>query len=269
MTISTDIPRGKLVERSGDTSKVAVPFTSPMVELQSVTKHYGPHVVLKGISHSFAQAKVAVICGPSGCGKSTLLRCIHALEDFQGGDIKVGGRSLKDRAVDLPRLRSQIGSVFQHSNLYPHLNCLKNVTLAPRKVAGRPRREAEEEGRALLARVGLGALAERFPSEISGGEQQRVAIARALAMHPKLMLFDEPTSSLDPERVSEVLDVMADLVSDRITMIVVTHEMRFAARVADEIIFMDSGKVVEVGGPDFCNNPKTERAKQFVTRILH
>jgi ABC-type polar amino acid transport system ATPase subunit len=269
MMTASEMSSSNVTSSSGEMSEPHPRSQSPIVEVRSLTKRYGTQVVLEDISHSFAQGKVAVVCGPSGCGKSTLLRCIHGLEDFQGGEIKVLGRSLKDRTVDLPRLRSQIGSVFQQSNLYPHLNCLNNVTLAPRKVAGRPRAEAEEEARKLLSRVGLAALAERFPAEISGGEQQRVAIARALAMQPKLMLFDEPTSSLDPERVSEVLDVMADLVSDHITMIIVTHEMRFAARVADEIIFIDAGKIVEVGGSDFCNNPKTERAKRFVKRILH
>jgi len=253
---------------SGSADKSAT-LPVAMVELDSLTKSYGETLVLDRVSHSFAQAKVTVICGPSGCGKSTMLRCIHALEDFQGGEIRVGGRSLKDRSINLPRLRAEIGSVFQQSNLYPHLNCLNNVTLAPRKIAKRPRAEAEDEARHLLARVGLSHLADRFPSEISGGEQQRVAIARALAMHPKLMLFDEPTSSLDPERVSEVLDVMADLANDHITMIIVTHEMRFAGRVADEMIFMDAGKIVEIGGRDFCANPSTERAKRFMARILH
>jgi ABC-type polar amino acid transport system ATPase subunit len=243
--------------------------SQPIVEVRSLIKRYANTTVLNGVSHVFERGQVSVICGPSGCGKSTLLRCIHALEEFQEGDILIEGKSLRQGGLNLPKLRERIGMVFQQPNLYPHLTCLQNITLAPRKVRGHRLAEAEQEAMTLMDRVGVGALAKRYPAEISGGQQQRVAIARALAMRPALMLFDEPTSSLDPERVSEVLDVISVLAADKITMIIVTHEMRFAAHVASEIVFMDAGRVVEVGGPDFCENPKTDRARNFVRAILH
>jgi ABC-type polar amino acid transport system ATPase subunit len=239
------------------------------IVVKNLTKRYGSVVVLNNISHTFVNGNVTVICGPSGCGKSTLLRCVHALEQFQSGDIVVNGESLTKPTRSLPEVRAGIGMVFQQPNLYPHKTCIQNITLAPIKVSKVPRDQAEAEAMDLLLRVGLKDRANRFPSELSGGEQQRVAIARALAMKPKILLFDEPTSALDPERVSEVLDVMASLVEERITMLVVTHELRFAARVAQEIVFMDKGSIVEVGDSSWIANPRSERGQRFVSKIIH
>jgi len=242
---------------------------SASIVVKNLTKAYGDVVVLDDVSHNFVSGNVTVICGPSGCGKSTLLRCIHALEQFQSGDIVVNGESLSNPTRPLPKLRATIGMVFQQPNLYPHKTCLQNITLAPIKVGGLSRAQAETDAFDLLVRVGLRDRADRYPSELSGGEQQRVAIARALAMKPKILLFDEPTSALDPERVSEVLDVMAALVEERITMLVVTHELRFASRVAQEIVFLDHGRIVEVGDSSWVENPKSERGKRFVSKIIH
>ncbi len=239
------------------------------VIIKNVTKKYGNIVVLNDVSHTFASGSVTVICGPSGCGKSTLLRCVHALEQFQSGDIIVNGESITNPARPLPKLRATIGMVFQQPSLYPHKTCIQNITLAPIKVGKVSKDQAEAEASELLRRVGLKDRESRYPSELSGGEQQRVAIARALAMKPKVLLFDEPTSALDPERVSEVLDVMAALVEERITMLVVTHELRFAAKVAQEVVFMDQGTIVEVGDSSWVENPKSERGQRFVSKIIH
>jgi glutamate/aspartate transport system ATP-binding protein len=210
-----------------------------------------------------------VVCGPSGSGKSTLIKCVNGLEPFQKGDITVDGIKVKDRKTDLPKLRAKVGMVFQHFELFPHLRVIENLRLGQEKVLGRRRGEADAKARALLERVGMTAHATKFPGELSGGQQQRVAIARALAMDPICMLFDEPTSALDPEMISEVLDVMVDLAQEGMTMMVVTHEMGFARKVADRVIFMDKGEIVEDAGKDiFFGQPRSERAQQFLSKIL-
>jgi polar amino acid transport system ATP-binding protein len=210
-----------------------------------------------------------VVCGPSGSGKSTLIRCINRLEPIQSGDIIVDGLSVNDPARNAARLRADVGMVFQSFNLYPHMTALRNITLAPMKVKGLSAAEAEQIAMKLLRRVGIPDKAASYPANLSGGQQQRVAIARALAMQPKVMLFDEPTSALDPEMINEVLEVMTDLAHEGMTMIVVTHEMGFARRVARRIVFMDEGRIVETGAPDtFFAAPQSERAKQFLGKIL-
>jgi glutamate/aspartate transport system ATP-binding protein len=212
---------------------------------------------------------VIVICGPSGSGKSTLIKCINGLERFRSGRIIVDGVSVGDPTTDLPKLRSRIGMVFQNFELYPHRTALANITLAPRKVLGRSRHDADQRAMALLEGVGLADHAMKFPAQLSGGQQQRVAIARALAMDPVAMLFDEPTSALDPERTHEVLDVMVSLARNGMTMVVVTHEMGFARQVADRVIFMDAGKIIEESPSKvFFTEPSSERAKAFLSRIL-
>ena len=210
-----------------------------------------------------------VVCGPSGSGKSTLLRCINALEPFQKGDIIVDGQSLTDPKTNKYELRAEIGMVFQRFELYPHMTALQNITLAPMKVRKKSRKEAEDHAMRLLERVGIPEKAHEYPANLSGGQQQRVAIARSLAMEPKIMMFDEPTSALDPEMIKEVLEVMVDLCKGGMTMIVVTHEMGFAREVADEIIFMDEGKIIERGTDiSFFENPKSPRTKDFLDKIL-
>jgi glutamate/aspartate transport system ATP-binding protein len=217
---------------------------------------------------SIARGEVIVVCGPSGSGKSTLIKCVNGLEPFDAGEIVVDGLKVADKA-DLRVLRTRIGMVFQNFELYPHLSALDNICLAPMVVLKRKRAEAETRARALLARVGLTDHASKFPLQLSGGQQQRVAIARALAMDPVVMLFDEPTSALDPEMIKEVLDVMSDLARDGMTMIVVTHEMGFARRVANRIIFMDAGEIVETRPPEtFFTAPESERARVFLSKIL-
>ena len=215
------------------------------------------------------EGEVVVICGPSGSGKSTFLRCINGLERIQGGDIVVDGLSVADPKTNMTELRSEVGMVFQQFNLYPHMTALQNITIAPIKVRGSKRPDAEKVAHELLGKVGIPEKADSYPSELSGGQQQRVAIARALAMSPKVMLFDEATSALDPEIIHEVLNVMLDLAREGMTMAVVTHEMGFAKEVASKVVFMDEGLIVETGDPNvFFSNPKEERSKQFLEKIL-
>ena len=237
--------------------------------IEHLGKSYGRSPVLRDCSVRVARGEVVVVCGPSGSGKSTLVKCVNGLERFQRGSITVDGVSVGARGTDLPRLRTGIGMVFQHFELYPHMTALANVSLAPIHVLKRPKAEADRRSEELLARVGLGDLLHRRPSQLSGGQQQRVAIARALAMDPKLMLFDEPTSALDPEMVSEVLDVMQALAQDGMTMIVVTHEMGFARRVADRVLFLDQGRILEDSTTEaFFSAPQTDRARQFLSKVL-
>jgi ABC-type polar amino acid transport system ATPase subunit len=240
-----------------------------LIEFQNVHKHFGPLHVLNGIDLTVGEREVVVVIGPSGSGKSTLIRCVNRLEPIQKGDIRVYGESIAGGNVNLARLRTEVGMVFQSFNLFPHMTALENIMLAPLKVRGVARSEAEKTARDLLARVRIPDRADYYPANLSGGQQQRVAIARALAMQPKIMLFDEPTSALDPEMINEVLDVMTDLAKEGMTMMVVTHEMGFARRVAHRVVFMDFGKVVEVQQPEaFFAAPQSERAKEFLSKIL-
>jgi glutamate/aspartate transport system ATP-binding protein len=242
-----------------------------MIELQNVSKWYGSFQVLTDCSTSIQKGEVVVICGPSGSGKSTLIKTINALEPFQGGEITVDGISLHDPKTNLPKLRSRVGMVFQHFELFPHLSVTENLTLAQMKVLGRSEDEAKTHGLKYLERVGLMAQKDKFPGQLSGGQQQRVAIARALSMDPIVMLFDEPTSALDPEMVGEVLDVMVKLAHEGMTMCCVTHEMGFARKVSHRVIFMDQGKIIEDCTKDeFFGNPeaRSPRAKDFLSKIL-
>jgi polar amino acid transport system ATP-binding protein len=239
------------------------------IEFRQVNKWFGKLHVLSDVTLGVAPGEVVVVCGPSGSGKSTLIRCVNALERIQGGDIVVLGESITSSRVNLTRLRTQVGMVFQSFNLFPHMTALENIMLAPMKVRNVPRDDAEKTARALLARVGIPDKAGNYPANLSGGQQQRVAIARALAMQPKIMLFDEPTSALDPEMINEVLEVMTDLAKSGMTMMVVTHEMGFARRVAHRVIFMDGGQVVEEADPQtFFASPKSDRSRQFLSKIL-
>lgn len=241
-----------------------------MVVLEGVCKSYGRQPVLWDCSAAIGRGEVVVVCGPSGSGKSTLVKCINGLVPFDRGHILVDGVAVGARGTDLPRLRARIGMVFQHFELYPHMSALGNVSLAQVHVLKRPRAEADARSAALLARVGLAEKVDSRPAELSGGQQQRVAIARALAMDPAIMLFDEPTSALDPEMVNEVLDVMQALAQDGMTMIVVTHEMGFAGRVAHRVLFMDQGRIVEdTPKAAFFAEPRTERARLFLSKVLH
>lgn len=245
--------------------------SEPMVQIKNLSKWYGDFQVLYNINVQINEGDCVVICGPSGSGKSTLLRCVNGLEDFREGDVIVEGVSVKEVSHNrgIYKLRSKIGMVFQHFELYPHLTALQNITLAPRKVSKVPGQETEKIAMELLERVGIPEQARKHPGEMSGGQQQRVAIARALAMKPDILLFDEPTSALDPEMIRDVLEVMVNLAKEGITMLVVTHEMGFARAVADGIIFMDEGKIVEQGDVEsFFKNPASERAKDFVDRVL-
>ena len=240
-----------------------------MIRFENVNKWFGKLHVLRDINLHVNSGEVVVVCGPSGSGKSTLIRCINRLEKFQKGELFVDGTPLHDHGTNLTRLRAEIGFVFQQFHLYPHMTALQNVTLAPINVRKMKRAEAEALGHEKLARVGLADKAGAYPPQLSGGQQQRVAIARGLAMAPKIMLFDEPTSALDPEMIGEVLDVMIKLASEGMTMCVVTHEMGFARQVAQRVIFMDEGSLVETGAPqDFFDHPQTERAAQFLSKIL-
>ena len=240
-----------------------------MISIRNVSKHYGSFPVLTDCSTQVSQGEVVVVCGPSGSGKSTLIHCINGLEPFQRGEIVVNGIAVGDRRTDLPRLRAHVGMVFQHFELFPHMNVAANLTIAQEQVLGRSREEALERAMTLLDRVGLKAHAHQHPGELSGGQQQRVAIARALAMDPVCMLFDEPTSALDPEMISEVLDVMVDLARAGMTMMVVTHEMGFARKVAQRVVFMDQGRIVEDAPTgEFFAAPRSERARQFLSKIL-
>ena len=240
-----------------------------MITISKVSKWYGTMQVLKNCSTEVAKGEVVVVCGPSGSGKSTLIKCVNGLEPFEEGTITVDGISVGDRKTNLPKLRARIGMVFQHFELFPHLSVMRNLSLAQVKVLGRDSKTADEKGRKLLERVGLISHAEKFPGQLSGGQQQRVAIARALAMDPTAMLFDEPTSALDPEMINEVLDVMVALAKDGMTMIVVTHEMGFARKVANRVVFMDKGEIVEdAPTADFFGKPRSERAQMFLSKIL-
>jgi ABC-type polar amino acid transport system ATPase subunit len=239
------------------------------IEFKGVNKWFGKLHVLRDIDLSIATGEVVVVCGPSGSGKSTLIRCVNVLERFQKGDVTVLGESLKAPGLDLAKLRSRVGMVFQQFNLFAHMTVLQNITLAPIKVKGVSRDEAEKTARRLLERVGISQRADSYPANLSGGQQQRVAIARALAMSPQVMLFDEPTSALDPEMINEVLEVMTDLAREGMTMMCVTHEMGFARRVAHRVIFMDEGQVIEQNAPEaFFAAPKSDRTKQFLSKIL-
>ena len=240
-----------------------------MIVCVDVDKFYGDFQALKGVTATIKEGEVAVVCGPSGSGKSTWIRCINRLEVHQGGDIVVDGIELTNDLRNIEKIRSEVGMVFQQFNLFPHLTVLDNITLAPIWVRKKPRAEAEAMARALLDRVGIPEQAEKFPGQLSGGQQQRVAIARSLAMEPRVMLFDDPTSALDPEMIKEVLDVMKELARSGITMMVVTHEMGFAREVADRIMFMEGGEIVEVGTPEhFFTNPTEDRTKLFLSQIL-
>jgi polar amino acid transport system ATP-binding protein len=240
-----------------------------VIEFRDVNKWFGSLHVLKSINLKISGGEVVVVCGPSGSGKSTLIRCINRLESIQSGEIIVDGQSLSDPRLDPSKLRTHVGMVFQSFNLYPHMTVLQNITLAPTKVKKLAVAEAEKVATELLNRVGIPDKAGVYPANLSGGQQQRVAIARALAMKPDIMLFDEPTSALDPEMINEVLEVMTDLAHDGMTMVVVTHEMGFARRVAHRIVFMDEGQIIEEAKPEtFFGAPQSPRAKQFLGKIL-
>ncbi len=240
-----------------------------IITFEMVNKWYGSHHVLQDVCLRVKEKEIVVICGPSGSGKSTMIRCINRLEPIQKGELIVDGIRVSDKKANVNKVRQEIGIVFQSFNLFPHMTALENITLAPLRVLKTPKQEAEETGRRLLQRVGISEKANAYPDRLSGGQQQRVAIARALAMNPKIMLFDEPTSALDPEMIKEVLDVMKDLVQDGMTMMVVTHEMGFAREVANRIIFMDAGRIVEENTPDdFFAHPREERTKLFLSKIL-
>ena len=241
-----------------------------MISLKNISKWYGGFQVLTDCSTEVKKGEVVVVCGPSGSGKSTLIKCVNGLEPFQKGEIIVDGISVGDPKTDLPKLRSKIGMVFQNFELFPHMSVTRNLTLAQVKVLGRSPEEATQKGLKLLERVGLAAHKDKYPGQLSGGQQQRVAIARALAMDPIAMLFDEPTSALDPEMINEVLDVMVELAREGMTMMVVTHEMGFARKVAHRVVFMDRGEIVEDAlKDDFFGKPRSERAQLFLSKILH
>jgi glutamate/aspartate transport system ATP-binding protein len=241
-----------------------------MITINAVSKWYGPVQVLKGCSTEVAKGEVVVVCGPSGSGKSTLIKCVNGLEPFEEGKIVVDGIDVGAARTNLPKLRARIGMVFQHFELFPHLTVMRNLTLAQTKVLGRGKDESLANGKRLLERVGLTEHAHKYPGQLSGGQQQRVAIARALAMNPIAMLFDEPTSALDPEMINEVLDVMVALATDGMTMMVVTHEMGFARKVAHRVVFMDRGEIVEdAPTAEFFGKPRSERAQTFLSKILH
>jgi len=241
-----------------------------LIKFINANKWFNGHQVLKNINLEITKGEVVVICGPSGAGKSTLLRTINKLEPIDDGEIIVDSRYLSDPGTNLTALRAEVGMVFQHFNLYPHKTAIKNITLAPCKVRGLSKKQAQERAAKLLERVGLSHRKEAFPSQLSGGEQQRVAIARSLAMEPKVMLFDEPTSALDPELINDVLDVMVSLAKEGMTMVVVTHEIGFAQKVADRVIFMDDGEILEVGcPPDIFVNPTHQRTKEFMSKVFH
>ncbi|KAA6104124.1 MULTISPECIES: amino acid ABC transporter ATP-binding protein [Pantoea] len=241
-----------------------------MISLKNVSKWYGHFQVLTDCSTEVKKGEVVVVCGPSGSGKSTLIKTVNGLEPVQQGSIQVNGTEVNNKKTNLAQLRSKVGMVFQHFELFPHLSIIDNLVLAQVKVLKRDKTAARDKGLALLKRVGLAAHAEKFPGQLSGGQQQRVAIARALCMDPIAMLFDEPTSALDPEMINEVLDVMVELANEGMTMMVVTHEMGFARKVANRVIFMDEGKIVEdTNKDDFFSNPQSDRAKDFLAKILH
>jgi len=240
-----------------------------IIEMKNIQKHYGDFQALKDINFNVKEGEIVVICGPSGSGKSTLIRCINKLEEITSGTLIVDGKDLNDKKTDINKLRQETGMVFQHFNLFPHKTILENITLAPIKVKKVPKDIAIKEAKELLKRVKIPNQADKYPSELSGGQQQRVAIARTIAMKPKIILFDEPTSALDPEMIGEVLDVMKSLAKENYTIVCVTHEMGFAKEVADRIIFMADGAIIEENTPkEFFENPKSERLKKFLKEIL-
>lgn len=257
------------IKKSEDGKEHVVALPEVCISVRGLGKSFGHHVVLHDVSIDIAQGEVIVVCGPSGSGKSTFIRCINELEKRQSGEIFIFGEPIDQSTKGLAKLRSRVGMVFQSFNLYPHMTALENITLAPMKCKGVSRARAEEIGMSLLTRVGLASKAGSYPAYLSGGQQQRVAIARALAMQPDVMLFDEPTSALDPEMIQEVLDVIMSLAADGMTMVIVTHEMNFARRVANRVVFMDQGKILEVAPPEkFFASPQDERAKSFLSKIL-
>ena len=240
-----------------------------MIQMNNLSKWYGNFQVLKNCTTALSRGEVVVVCGPSGSGKSTLIKCVNGLEPVQEGEIFIENQPVTGKGVDLPKLRARVGMVFQHFELFPHLTIIDNLNLAQIKVLGRDRHAATKKGMALLERVGLKSHAHKYPIQLSGGQQQRVAIARALAMDPIAMLFDEPTSALDPEMVNEVLDVMVELAGEGMTMLCVTHEMGFARKVADRIVFMDGGEIIEdVKSEEFFSAPRSDRARSFLSKIL-
>ena len=240
-----------------------------MIELRNLEKSFGDLHVLRGINETVNDGEVVCVIGPSGSGKSTFLRCLNLLEEPTGGDVILDGEKINADGVDIDQIRERLGMVFQNFNLFPHMSVLDNITLAPVKVKGQAKPEAEKEARRILGVVGLSDKAEAFPSSLSGGQKQRVAIARALAMKPEIMLFDEPTSALDPEMVGEVLAVMKDLAENGMTMVIVTHEMGFAREVADRVLFIDQGVIMEQGTPEeLFGNPQNERTKSFLSKVL-
>ena len=241
----------------------------PVIRLENVDKYFGSFQALRDVSLEVRKGEKIVVCGPSGSGKSTMIRCINRLEEHNSGRIVINGHELTDKTRDIDAVRSEVGMVFQSFNLFPHMTVLKNLMLAPRLVRKTNKAEAEKTARKYLERVRIPDQADKYPSQLSGGQQQRVAIARALCMNPEIMLFDEPTSALDPEMINEVLEVMTDLANEGMTMICVTHEMGFARAVADNVVFMDQGEIVEIAPPErFFNNPESERTKLFLSQII-
>lgn len=241
-----------------------------IIEMKHIEKYYDQFHALKDVNFNVKKGEIVVVCGPSGSGKSTMIRCINKLEDFTQGTLIVDGKDLKSKDVDINKVRQQTGMVFQHFNLFPHKTILENITIGPIKVKKMPKAQAEKIGMELLEKVKIPHQANKYPGELSGGQQQRVAIARTLAMQPDIILFDEPTSALDPEMIGEVLDVMKSLAQENYTLVCVTHEMGFAKEVADRIVFMADGQILEENNPEeFFNNPKTERAKQFLSEIIN
>lgn len=273
MAINTATARGGAGSKAAMASTVgavnAASGNTPAVSIEGLNKWFGDFHVLTNIDLTVAKGEKIVVCGPSGSGKSTLIRCINRLEEHQQGTIRVNGIELTDNLKHIDQIRSDVGMVFQHFNLFPHLSVIENCTLAPIWVRKKPRAEAEAIAMKYLERVRIAEQARKYPGQLSGGQQQRVAIARALCMNPSIMLFDEPTSALDPEMVKEVLDTMVSLAHDGMTMLCVTHEMGFARAVADRVIFMDKGEVVETNTPQqFFDNPQNERSRQFLSQIL-
>jgi ABC-type polar amino acid transport system ATPase subunit len=246
-----------------------LPVAEPIIRIENVRKRFGRFEALRGVSLEVAAGEKVVVCGPSGSGKSTLIRCINRLERHDHGRVVVDGVELSDDVRNLAQVRSEVGMVFQQFNLFPHLTVIDNLAIAPMRVRGLPRAEAEKVAMQYLERVRIPEQARKYPGQLSGGQQQRVAIARALCMRPRIMLFDEPTSALDPEMIKEVLDVMVGLARDGMTMVCVTHEMGFAREVADRVVFMDHGEIVEAAPPaKFFSQPQTDRARQFLGQIL-
>jgi ABC-type polar amino acid transport system ATPase subunit len=259
----SNVSESTMVQAPAETS-------APIIQMSGVTKWYGDVQVLKDINFTVARGERVVICGPSGSGKSTMIRCINRLEEHRDGRIMVNGVELDHSTRNVDVVRRDVGMVFQQFNLFPHLTVLQNLTIAPRKIRGATRQEADEVARYFLERVRISEQADKYPSQLSGGQQQRVAIARALCMKPQIMLFDEPTSALDPEMIQEVLDVMVGLAREGMTMVCVTHEMGFARTVADRVVFMDAGRIIEEGAPaDFFSDPKQDRTRAFLKQIMH